>query len=167
LNWLDIVIITTIVAFVIAAYRAGLVRELVTLIALIAGIIVAGLLYDNLEREVLVFIDNEDAALAVSFMVLLGSVYLMGQLIAYTMKRGVTLLSLGWADHIGGAFFGLLKVLLIVEVLLLVFAAYPGLGLDGAVEGSALAPLFVDDVDFVLVLLPSDIDDRVGAFLNS
>jgi uncharacterized membrane protein required for colicin V production len=72
---------------------------------------------------------------------------------------------LGWLNHIGGAFFGFIKGALVVEVALLVFAAYPGLGMDGAVEGSGLAPLFVEDVDFVLILLPSDFDDRVAEFL--
>jgi len=57
------------------------------------------------------------------------------------------------------------KGLLLVEVLLLVFAAYPGLGLEKAVAGSELAPFFVDDVDVVLTLLPGDFDQRVDAFL--
>lgn len=162
MNWLDVVIVMTIVAFTVTAYRAGLIRELVTLIGMIAGIVIAGHLYDNLARE---FGEPGDATLAISFFILFGSVYLIAQICAYVMKRAASLVMLGWLNHIGGAFFGFLKGLLVVEVALLVFAAYPGLGMDGAVEGSALAPLFVEDVDFVLILLPSDFDDRVAAFL--
>ncbi len=167
MNWLDFLIIAVVVSFVITAYSAGLIREVITFLALIVGVIVAGLLYQDFEKEVLVFIGDDDAALAVSFLVLLGSVVLMGQIIAYMLKKGVSLIQLGWVDHVGGAFFGFLKGLILVEVLLLVFAAYPGLGLDNAVHGSVLAPLFIDDVDFVLTLLPSDFDDRVSAFLGS
>jgi uncharacterized membrane protein required for colicin V production len=72
---------------------------------------------------------------------------------------------LGWANHIGGAFFGLLKGLIVVEVLLIIFAAYPELGLDGSVRGSELAPYFVEDVDWVQWILPGDFDARVDAFL--
>ena len=162
MNWLDVVIVATIVAFTVTAYSAGLIREVVTLIGMITGIVIAGLLYDNLANE---FSADDDAALAVSFFVLFGSVYLIAQICAYVIKKGASLLMLGWINHVGGAFFGFLKGVLVVEVILLVFAAYPGLGLDGAVDGSALAPLFVEDVDFVLILLPGDFDDRVAAFL--
>jgi membrane protein required for colicin V production len=167
MNWLDVAIILVVVSFVLAAYSAGLIREAVTLIAIIAGIVIAGVLYDNLAADVLVFIKNPDVGLAAAFLTLFASVYLLGLITAYTMKKGVSLLSLGWADHVGGAFFGFVKGLVLVEVLLLVFAAYPGLGLDTAVAGSTLAPFFVDDADVVLNLLPRDFDTRVDTYLAS
>ena len=162
MNWRDVVIVATIVAFTVTAYSAGLIREVATLAGMIAGIIIAGLLYDKLASE---FSEGDDVALAVSFFILFGSVYLIAQICAYVIKKAASLVMLGWLNHIGGAFFGFLKGILVVEVVLLVFAAYPGLGMDGAVDGSALAPLFVEDVDFVLILLPSDFDDRVAEFL--
>jgi membrane protein required for colicin V production len=109
LNWLDIAIILIVVGFVAAAYSSGLIREVVTLLSVIIGIIIAGQLYDNLTADVLVFMDDSDAADAISFLVLFGAVYLFGQILAYTLKAGASLLMLGWANHIGGAFFGLLK----------------------------------------------------------
>jgi membrane protein required for colicin V production len=164
LNWLDIAIVVAIVAFTVTGYSAGLIREVVTLAGIIAGIIIAGLLYENLATEF--GGGDDDVGLAVSFMVLFGSVYLIAQLCAYIMKKAVSLIMLGSINKVGGAFFGFLKGVIIVEIVLLVFAAYPGLGLDGAVEGSAIAPLFVEDIDFLLVLLPSDFDDRIEAFLQ-
>jgi membrane protein required for colicin V production len=165
MNWLDIAIIVVVASFVLAAYSAGMIREGVTLIAIIAGTVIAGILYDNLAADVLVFIDNRDVGLAVSFLILFASVYLFGMITAYTLKKVSSLLTLGWADHVGGAFFGFVKGLVLVEVLLLVFVAYPGLGLESAVHGSALAPIFVDDVDVVLNLLPGDFDQRVDTYL--
>jgi membrane protein required for colicin V production len=109
--------------------------------------------------------DDSDAADAISFLVLFGAVYLFGQILAYTLKAGASLLMLGWANHIGGAFFGLLKGLIVVEILLIVFAAYPSLGMDGPVAGSELAPLFVEDVDWVQWILPGNFERRVAEFL--
>jgi len=166
MNWLDIVIILVLGGFVAAAYSAGLIREVVTLVAIVLGIVIAGVLYDNLAQDVLVFLNDEEAAQAISFLILFGAVYLLGQIVAYTLKTGASLLMLGWANHLGGAAFGLLKGLIVVEVLLIVFAAYPPLGLDGAVDGSTLAPYFVDDVSVVLDILPSDFGDRVDRFLT-
>jgi len=165
LNWLDIAIVVTIGGIVLAAFSAGLIREVIGVVTIIAGIVVAGLLHEKLANDLLVFIDNEDVGLAVSFIVLFAAVDMLGQISAYMLKKMVSLLMLGWIDRLGGAFFGLIKGLLIVEVLLLLLAAYPGLGLDGAVDGSSIAPLFVEDIDWVLALLPGDFESRIDAFL--
>jgi membrane protein required for colicin V production len=164
MNWLDPVIILVIIGFVIAAYLAGLIREAVTLVAAILGIVIAGFLYDDLAADVLVFMDDEDAAQAISFMILVGAVYLFGQIVALLLSRTASLLMLGWADHIGGAFFGFLKGLIVVQALLILFAAYPTLGLDDAVSASELAPYFIDDVDFLLWVLPDNFDSRIDRF---
>lgn len=165
MNWLDILIVLVIVGFVITAYTAGLIREVVTLVAAIAGIIMAGFLYDDLAEDVLVFMDDEDAAQAISFLILAGAVYLFGQIVAIMLKRSASLLMLGWADHIGGAVFGLLKGLIVVQALLIIFAAYPSLELDSAVAGSELARYFVDDVGILLWVLPDNFDERIDGFL--
>jgi len=166
MNWLDFAIILVIIGFVISAYLAGLIREVVTLAAAILGIVIAGVLYDNLAADILVFMDDEDAAQAVSFLILVGAVYLFGQIIAFMLSKAASLLMLGWANHIGGAFFGVLKGLIVVQVLLIVFAAYPTLGLDDAVAGSELAPYFIDDVDVLLWILPDNFDSRIDRFIT-
>ena len=165
MNWLDIVVILLLVVLTTAAFRAGLIREVITLIAVILGIAVAGLLYERLAVDVFVFIDNENASEAVSFLMLFGAVYLMGQIGAYVLKTGAALVMLGPVDHIGGAVFGFVKGLLVVQVLLIVFAAYPTLGLDQAIDNSEIARWFVDDFSFLLKVLPQDFEDRVDQFL--
>ncbi len=165
MNWLDIVIVLTVVSFVAAAYSAGLIREVVTMVAALVGIVVAGLLYDDFAEEVLVFIDDRDVSLALSFLILAGAVYLFGQIVAYVLKKFASLLMLGWADRMGGAFFGLLKSLILVQILLIVFAAYPSLGLEKAIAGSELASYFIDDASVLLVILPGDFEERIDQFL--
>lgn len=164
MNWLDFAIILVIIGVVILAYLAGLIREAVTFAAAILGIVIAGVLYDDLAADILTFMDDQDAAEAISFMILVGAVYLFGQIVAFMLSRTASLLMLGWVDRIGGAFFGFLKGLIIVQALLILFASYPTLGLDDAVSGSELAPYFVDDVDFLLWVLPDNFDSRVDRF---
>lgn len=166
MNWLDIVVILLLAGFVLAAYSAGLIREVVTFIAVLAGIVIAGLLYERLAKDVLVFIDSEDAAEAVAFLALFGAVYLLGQIGASVLKTGAALLMLGPFDHLGGAVFGFIKGILVIQVLLIVFAAYPSLKLDTAVANSEIARYFVDDFSFLLKILPGEFEDRVDQFLN-
>jgi len=165
MNWLDVVIVFGVAWFTATAFMAGLIRELVTLVATFLAIAVAGLYYDDLATDVLVFINSTDIARAVSFLVLLGSVFFMGQLAAYFLRRTVSLLMLGWADHLAGAVFGFLKGILIVEILLILFVTYPQLNLDEVIDGSALAPFFLEVFPFLLKILPGEFEARVDAFL--
>jgi membrane protein required for colicin V production len=164
MNWLDLVIVLALIGFVVSAYLAGLIREAVTLGASILGIIIAGLLYDDLATDILVFMDDEDAAQAISFMVLVGAVYLFGQIVAFMLSRAASLLMLGPADRIGGAVFGFLKGLIIVQALLILLAGYPSLGFEDAVSGSELGSYFLKDLDFLLWVLPDNFDTRIDRF---
>jgi membrane protein required for colicin V production len=166
MNWLDFFILVVLIAFTYSAYRTGLVRQVVTLFAIVLGIVLAGIFYDDLAADVLVFIDNEEAALVVSFLALFGAVYLLGQLAAYVLKSAVALLMLGWVDRLGGAVFGLIKGLVVLQVILILFAAYPQLSIEDAIDDSAIADVFLDDVPVVLGFLPGEFDDRVDRFLH-
>ncbi len=166
MNWLDLVIVLLIAFFVVTAFSAGLIRELVTLVSVVVGVIMAGLFYDDLARDVLSFIDDEAAARAVAFLLLLGAVYLAGQLIAIMLKQVAAVLLLGWADRIGGALFGILKGLIVVEALLILLVTYPQLGLDDAIDGSALGSVFLDAASVLLFVLPDEFERAVDAFLT-
>lgn len=164
MNWLDIAIVLIVAFFAATAFSAGLIRELVTLVSVVVGIAVAGLFYDDLARDVLVFIDNKDTANIVAFLMLLGAIYLAGQLIAIMLKQVTTILLLGWADRLGGALFGLLKGLVVVEVLLIAFVTFD-VGLDDAIDDSGLASVFLDAIPVLLLILPNEFEQAVDAFL--
>jgi len=166
MNWLDIVVIIVIVGFTLAAFSSGLIRELITFFAVVIGILVAGALYGKLARDVLVFIDDEDAAEAIAYLMLFGAVYLFGQIGAYVLKTGAALLMLGPIDHLGGAVFGFVKGIIVVQTLLVIFAAYPSLDLDTAVAESQVARRIVDDYGVVRHVVPGNIKDRFDVLLH-
>lgn len=164
MNWLDAAIVIVTAWFTFAAFRAGIIREVVTVIAFVVGVLAAGFYYDDLAENVLLFIDDDTAANVAAFIVLFASVALGGQLAATLLKQMAGLLRLGWLDHLAGAAFGLLKGLILVEVFLILFTTFPYLGLDGTIRGSAIAPLFLDGGPVLLKLLPGEFDDAVEAF---
>ncbi len=169
MNWLGIVILLVLAFFVVSAFQSGLIREVVTFVSVVVGVVVAGLFYDNLARDVLVFIEDDDVALVVAFLVLLGAVYLAGQLIAVMLKQTASLLLLGWADHMGGGLFGLLKGLIVVEVVLILLVTFSEpktlLGLEDDIDGSGLASVFLDAVPVLLFILPDEFERAVDAFV--
>lgn len=163
MNWLDAVILIALIGFTVAAFRAGLIREVVTLVAVVVGVFIAGHYYDDLAEDVLLFIKNDKAAKVIAFLTLFASVALLGQLAAFLMKQAVSMLLLGWLDHLAGGVFGLLKGLVLVELFLMFFATYPYLGLDKVIDGSGLAPLFLDNGPALLKLLPGEFNRAVEA----
>ena len=165
MNWLDIAIALIIVTFTVSAFSSGLIREVVTLVSAVTGVVFAGLFYDELARDVLVFIHDKDSARFFAFLALLGSVYLTGQLIAMMLKQMASLLLLGWVDRVGGAAFGFLKGLVVVEVLLILLVTFPQIGLQEDIDGSALASVFLDAIPLLLVLLPDEFERAVDAFV--
>lgn len=166
MTWLDVVIVIVLLGFVVSAYSAGLIREVITLCAVFFGIIIASVLYRDFAKDVKIFVSDEDAARAVAFLVLFGAVYLFGQIAAYVLKFGASLFMLGWLDHLGGAAFGLVKGIFVVQLLLIVFAAYPSFHLDGAIDDSSLGHFFVDDIGFLRHILPGEFRDRIDQFLS-
>jgi len=161
MNWLDAVILIALIGFTVAALRAGLIREVVTLVAVVVGVLIAGHYYDDLADDVLLFIKNDKAAKVIAFVSLFGSVALLGQLAAFLIKQAVSILLLGWLDHLAGGAFGLLKGLVLVELFLMFFATFPYLGLDEAIDGSGIAPLFLDNGPVLLKLLPGEFNQAV------
>jgi membrane protein required for colicin V production len=164
MNWLDVAIVIAIAWFTFDAFRVGVIRVVVTVIAFVVGVLAAGFYYDDLAENVLLFIDDDTAASVLAFVVLFGSVALGGQLAAILLKQMAGLLSLGWLDHLAGAALGLLKGLILVEVFLILFTTFPYLGLDGAIRGSGIAPLFLDGGPALLKLLPGEFNSAVEAF---
>jgi membrane protein required for colicin V production len=164
MNWLDVAIVIAIAWFTFAAFRAGIIREVVTVIAFVVGVLAAGFYYDDLAENVLLFIDDDTAANVTAFVVLFGAMVLGGQLAAILLKQMAGLFFLGWVDHLAGAALGLLKGLILVEVFLILFTTYPYLGLDSTIRGSAIVPLFLDGGPALLKLLPGEFNSAVEAF---
>ena len=164
MNWLDLVILLVIAWFTIAGATAGLLRELVTLIALLAGTVLAGAFYDNLAADILVMVDNERTARVASFFAIFLAVFGAGQIAAVLLREVALTLALGPLNHAGGLIIGLLKGVIIIEAALFVFARYQYPTMTDAMDGSFLTPFFLNGFPFLLTLLPSDFRAAVEVF---
>lgn len=161
---MDIIIVVALAWFTFTGLTAGLIREIASLAGLILGVILAGRYYGAL-AEKLVFISNSETAKIVAFLAILLAITLAAHLLARLLRRLASLLFLGWADRIGGALFGFGKGFVLVEILLIVFAKFPFLGMGEAIAQSRLAPIFLKYLPFLLSLLPSEFD-AVRKFLQ-
>jgi membrane protein required for colicin V production len=165
MNWLDLVILLALAWFVIAGATAGLPRELLTLVAMLLGVVLAGLFHDRLGMDFDLFTENENLARVLAFLAIFGAVYGAGQIAAVMLKGFALTLTFGPLDHTGGLVLGLVKGIVLIETLLFLFVRYHFEPLVAAIDGSFLAPFFLRGIGFlVLPLLPGDFREAVDAF---
>ncbi len=164
MTWIDAVIIVVFLFFIITAFQAGFVREVIGTTAAIAGVILAGLFYDDLRDTLLSSIDNDTTANVIGFLVIFVGITLAGQLLAMVVHPAITVLTLGILDQFLGAAFGFVKAFIIIEVILILFVTYPRYHLDQKINDSEFASVMLKSADPVLKIMPDIFQRKVDAF---
>lgn len=141
MNWLDIVLGAILLFSGVAALLNGLTREIVRIIALVAGVMGALWFYDALAAE-LTFITSPDLAKFAAFLGILFGCVFAGAVMAWILDKFWGATGLRWFDRLLGGGFGLVRGWIAATVLLLGLVAFvPVGGVDRAVAESSLAPL--------------------------
>ena len=169
MNWLDGAILALVIWLTFAAFKAGFIRESVTVVAAVLGIVVAGLFYESLAEDVLLFIDNETLARIVGFAAIFGAIVLAGQMLATILKPTVNLLQLGVFDQLAGAAFGFVKAIVFIQIFLILFITYPKWGLDDTINDSVFGSQtvrMVDRLPVIVQMLPVEFEDEVDRFVD-
>lgn len=162
MHWLDLLIVAVISWLTFTAFSRGLIREIVTLMALIVGAVVAGAFYDELSTNLEFLIDDSTVRNLLSFGALLGGILILGQLLAGVLRRTAGLFMLGPFDHLGGAAFGLAKGVLLVEVALISVSVFPAsTTVATAIDESTLAPVFLERAPVAELALPPEFDNAL------
>lgn len=164
MNWVDGVIIALTLWFTFAAFQAGFIRETVTIVGAVLGVVLAGLFYQELADDVLLFIDNDTVASIVAFGAIFASVALAGQVLAFVLKPTVDLLQLGIFDSLAGAAFGFFKAMVFIQAFLVLFVTYPKWGLEEAIHDSFFGSLILDNMAVLVRILPEEFDLGVDQF---
>ena len=164
MSWLDIAIVVVVLWFTVSAFQAGFIRETVTIVAAIIGVVLAGLFYQELADDVLLFIDGERLASIVAFGIIFGATALAGQMLALVLKPTVHLLQLGIFDQLAGAVFGFAKAMVFIQIFLIVFITYPKWDLDEAIDDSLFGSLIVENTAVLVRILPDEFQGAVDNF---
>jgi uncharacterized membrane protein required for colicin V production len=164
MNWLDAAILALVAWFTFAAFQAGFIRESVTLVAALLGVVLAGVFYVDLADDVLMFIDNVYVARIIAFGILFAATALAGQMVALVLKPAVDFFQLGVFDQLMGAAFGLTKAAIFVEVFLILFITYPKWSMDEAIDQSFIGSLMIKNTPWLINVLPGEFDVSVSGY---
>jgi uncharacterized membrane protein required for colicin V production len=154
MTWMDAAIVIVFLYFIITAFNAGFIREIIGMTSAILGAVLAGLFYRDVADSLLSSIDNQTTAAVVGFLVIFVAVTVAGQVLAALIHPAVTILQLGIIDQLLGAVLGAAKAYVILEVLLILFVTYPRYDMDRRINDSQFASVLLDTGQPVLKVLP-------------
>ena len=148
MNWLDYLLIAVLAFSVVRGIRRGFTREIVGLIAAILSLVLGMWFYPTGARLVKPWIVSERASDFVGFILVMGSVLLIGAMVGAVIRRFVRAVGLSFFDRLLGAGFGLIRGALIAIALLTAYIAF-GPRADpksepAAVLHSQIAPFLMD-----------------------
>ena len=156
MNWLDILILVTLLASVIGGLGTGLVRGICNLAGLIIGIFLAGKYYENFGSHI-TFIHSTDVARVVAFLIILSIVVTIAEIVGRVLHKIISGIMLGWLDRLLGGAVGLVVGAVSWGALLALWVKFLP-NLNGSVLHSFMARALLKDFPLVLNLLPSSFD---------
>ena len=115
LSWIDLVIILAAIGIGVGGWRMGILRASVALLAIVAGVLLAGMYHERVFVDLAIAEVPSGAMRAASFIVILSLVSVGGYVIGTFLRGVASLLLLGWADRAAGALFGVLFGLLLAQ----------------------------------------------------
>jgi membrane protein required for colicin V production len=157
-NWVDWTLTIIAVTSIALAAMKGIIRELISLGAVLVGLVVAALGY---ERAALWFEDlsrSHEVALAAGFLTLFVAVLLLGAVLSSVARKLIKTVGLESIDRILGGIFGAFRGLAIDCILLLALVAFAIKPDD--VNQSFLAPYVTTGARVIAVLMPADLKSQ-------
>jgi len=139
MNPLDMVIIVILGYCLIRGIFRGLVKEISSIIGVLAGFYAAYTYYPLLAGLLTRWISNTPYANILSFMVIFCVIFIFISILGIIIKYLLNIAFLGWVDRICGAGFGIIKGILIVSVVLISLTAFLPKGAP-IIKNSLLSP---------------------------
>jgi membrane protein required for colicin V production len=155
---LDYLFVTILLISTVFAMLRGFVREIICLVGLVTGFLLAAWYYPLLSSRLLDYARNETVADLVAFLIILLICYLLGAVTAFLIRRIVKEAKLQWIDRLLGGVFGVVRGWSISCAIVLALIAFPVR--EGLVERSLFAPYLLAGARAAIVVVPQDLKGK-------
>ncbi|MFL5733726.1 MAG: CvpA family protein [Chloroflexia bacterium] len=161
MNWVDIAILGIVVSSVLLGLFWGLIRQVVSVLGLAAGIFFAGRLYQPIadflhpEEGGGLVADPNWARIIAFGGVVIGFSLLIG-IAGSILRFAANLLFLGGLDHLLGGLMGLVTSVSLVMAMLVVATVFPVPNLSQAIRDSVVAHWLGVFVPVIVAMLPPE-----------
>jgi membrane protein required for colicin V production len=157
-TFLDFLFAVIILVSTVFALMKGLVREVISLVALIGGFTLAVLYYRVPAGWLAEFSRTESVADLLGFLIIFIGFILLGAIAAFLVNRFVKAASLKWIDRLLGAIFGLLRGWVISSILVVALIAFPVR--ENLMARSFLAPFLLAGARTAVLMVPQGLKEK-------
>lgn len=157
-TFFDFVFVAVILVSTGFALTKGLVREITSIVALVAGFVLAAFYYGIPAGFLRRYTRTDALADLGGYLTIFVGCILLGAVISFLINRFVKMASLEWVDRLLGGLFGFVRGWLICSVIVLALVAFP-VG-QNALARSVTAPYLLAGARAAVLLVPKDLKDR-------
>jgi membrane protein required for colicin V production len=161
MNWLDYVLIAILAFSAIQSFRRGFSREIISLGAAVAGLVLGMWFYGTAGLLVSRWITSERASHWVGFLLVFLAVMLVGALVGIIVRKFLSVVGLSFFDRLLGAAFGLLRGTIVAVALLTAWVAFgPRNGpvtASGTMVHSQIAPYLMKASEVFVSIAPAEL----------
>ncbi len=154
MNWLDFVLVAIMVVSAVVGIFKGFVKQVIGLVAVVAGLILASFYYDRAAAVFETFVKNELLSDFFGFLLIFILVLVAGSILGYLLTKAMKG-PLALVNRLFGAVFGFVKAVLICGII--VFALVSFEIAKPALETSVLAPACLGITRAVVNMIPQDL----------
>jgi membrane protein required for colicin V production len=160
-TFLDCIFALILVVSIAFALMKGLVREIISLVALIGGFILAAIYFRVPARFLVEYSRTESVADLLGFLIIFLGCILAGAVISFIVNRFLKATSLKWVDRLLGGVFGLLRGWAICSMIVLALIAFPVR--DSVMARSFFAPYLLAGSRVAAFLVPNTLKEKFNA----
>ena len=154
-TFIDYVFVVIILVSTFFALRKGLVREIISLVSLLAGFILAAFYYPTIARFFLEVARTEAVANLIGFLAIFISTLVIGAVAAFFVNRFIKMAALEWIDRLMGGVFGFLRGWAISSIIALALIAFPVR--QDMLTRSVFAPYLLAGARAAVLLVPEQL----------
>jgi membrane protein required for colicin V production len=158
ITYLDVLFIAIILISTICALFKGLVREIISLAALILGFVLAVFYYPIPAGKILEFCRTEAIANLFGFLIIFLGCILLGAITSFIVNRFVKAAALKWADRLMGAIFGLVRGWILSSIMVVALIAFPIR--DDLMAHSVMAPYLLAGARIIVHITPQGLKNK-------
>jgi len=140
------------------ALTKGLMREVVSIIALVGGFVLAILYYRVPAAWFSHIFRTESIADLVGFLLIFFGCLIVGAVVSFLINRFIKAASLEWIDRLLGGIFGFLRGWAVASIMVLALIAFPVH--EDLVVRSALAPYVLAGARGAALMVPQELKDK-------
>ena len=155
---LDFIFAGIVLISAVFALLKGLAREIISLVALLGGFVLAVLFYRVPASLLAEFCSTDCVANLLGFIIIFTGCILIGIIAAFLVNRFIKAASLKWIDRVLGGIFGFLRGWAISSIIVIALIAFPIR--DNMLDRSILAPFLLAGARAAVLLVPQELKNK-------